>query len=108
MEHRTTLSMGKVFAAAAMIEGITWSGLLIGMFLKYGIETTDVLVWLFGRLHGIAFLFYLVISLMAAHKLRWPWWGTTIALLAAIPPLVTIPVEIWFKRRGLLDTPTPQ
>jgi hypothetical protein len=26
-------------------------------------------------------------------------------MLAAVPPLVTIPMEIWFKRRGLLSDP---
>ena len=26
-----------------------------------------------------------------------------LALLAAIPPLVTLPLEWWFKRRGLLS-----
>ena len=30
-----------------------------------------------------------------------------LALLAAIPPLATLPVEVWFRRRGLLSTPRP-
>jgi len=37
-------------------------------------------------------------------KLRWPWWAAGLALLAAVPPLVTLPLEGWFKRRGLLST----
>ena len=43
---------GRLFAAAAFFEGITWAGLLLGMFLKYGTQTTELGVWLFGRLHG--------------------------------------------------------
>ena len=28
-----------------------------------------------------------------------------LALLAAIPPLVTVPLEMWFRRKGLLSDP---
>lgn len=97
---------GKLFAAAALIEGITWAGLLIGMLLKYGTQTTDMGVWLFGRLHGVAFLFYVAVSLYAWGKLRWPLWAMLVALFAAIPPLVTVPLEIWFRRIGLLSEPS--
>ncbi|WP_242880196.1 DUF3817 domain-containing protein [Stenotrophomonas maltophilia] len=57
---------------------------------------------LFGPLHGVAFLVYVAVTLFAAVRLRWPWWASALALLAAIPPLVTLPLEWWFKRRGLL------
>lgn len=93
---------GRLFAIAAFAEGLTWAGLLIGMLLKYGTQTTDVGVWLFGRLHGAAFLFYVVVTLLSAMRLRWPWWAWTLALLAAVPPLVTVPLEMWFRRIGLL------
>lgn len=93
---------GRLFAIAAFAEGLTWAGLLVGMLLKYGTETTDLGVWLFGRLHGAAFLFYLAVTLVSAVRLRWPWWASILALLAAAPPLVTVPLEIWFRRIGLL------
>lgn len=93
---------GRLFAIAAFAEGLTWAGLLVGMLLKYGTQTTDVGVWLFGRLHGAAFLFYVVVTLLSAMRLRWPWWAWTLALLAAVPPLVTVPLEMWFRRIGLL------
>ena len=95
-----------VFIFAARIEALTWAGLLLGMFLKYNLELTDSGVWLFGRLHGAAFLFYFVVSLYCALRLRWPWWCGVLAVLAAIPPLVTYPLEIWFSRRGLLQEQT--
>ena len=47
---------GKLFATMALVEAATWTGLLLGMVLKYVTETTDLGVWLFGRLHGLAFL----------------------------------------------------
>ncbi len=95
---------GRLFAIAAFAEGLTWAGLLVGMLLKYGTQTTDLGVWLFGRLHGMAFLFYVVVTLVSAVRLRWPWWAWIVALLAAMPPLVTVPLEMWFRRIGLLVT----
>ncbi len=98
---------GRLFAIAAFAEGLTWAGLLVGMLLKYGTQTTgippsDLGVWLFGRLHGAAFLFYVVVTLVSAVRLRWPWWAWLLALLAAVPPLVTVPLEMWFRRVDLL------
>ena len=97
------MSIIKVFVAAARFEAVTWAGLLIGMFLKYGIDATDLGVWLFGRLHGAAFLIYFFVSIIAPVRLRWPWWCALLAVLAAIPPLVTFPLEIWFRHRGMLE-----
>ena len=94
---------GRVFAAAAFIEAITWAGLLLGMLLKHGTHTTDQGVWLFGRLHGGAFLFYLAATLLAAVRMRWPWWAWALALLAAVPPLLTVPAEMLLRRQGLLS-----
>jgi len=98
-------STGRLFAAAAFLEGLTWAGLLVGMWLKYGLEVTDTGVWLFGRLHGAAFLFYVVVTVIAGARLRWPSWALLLALLAAVPPLVTVPLEMWFRRKGLLSDP---
>ena len=92
-----------MFAAAAFIEAITWAGLLLGMPLKHGTHTTDLGVWLFGRLHGGAFLFYLAATLLAAVRMRWPWWAWALALLAAVPPLLTVPAEMLLRRQGLLS-----
>ena len=94
---------GKLFATVALIEALTWTGLLVGMYLKYVSGTTDVGVWLFGRLHGLAFLGYVVITVLAGVRLRWPMWALLLALLAAVPPLLTWPVEWWFRRKGLLS-----
>ncbi|MCX7555830.1 DUF3817 domain-containing protein [Xanthomonadaceae bacterium JHOS43] len=104
MSVRQISPMGRVFSIVAMIEAITWAGLLIGMWLKYGAGVTDAGVWWFGRLHGAAFLVYLVVSILVAWRLNWPFWATLLAIGAAIPPLVTLPLEIWFRRRGLLST----
>lgn len=93
---------GKVFAVIAFLEAFTWAGLLVGMYLKHVSGTTDFGVWLFGRLHGFAFLLYVAIAFVAGARLRWPLWALLLAVLAAIPPLATLPVEYWFRRKGLL------
>ena len=97
------MNIAQVYTVAARIEAATWAGLLVGMFVKYSLEWSDAGVWLFGRLHGFAFILYFVISIIAALRLRWPWWAGVLAVLAAIPPLVTWPLELWFQRRGLLQ-----
>jgi integral membrane protein len=94
---------GRLFAVAAFIEGFTWAGLLIGMWLKYGPVGNELGVKIFGPLHGGAFLFYVVATVLSALRLRWPWWATLLALIAAVPPLVTVPLEMWFRRIGLLS-----
>jgi integral membrane protein len=96
-----------VFSFAAKLEALTWLGLLVGMYLKYVMATTDIGVWLFGRLHGGAFLGYFFVTIVAAARLRWPWWATVLAILAALPPLVTYPLEVWFRQRGLLRAAVP-
>ncbi len=93
---------GRIFSAVALVEAFTWAGLLAGMYLKYVSGSTDIGVWLFGRLHGGAFLLYLVVAVVAGARLRWPMWAVLLAVLAAIPPLVTLPLELWYRRRGLL------
>lgn len=93
---------GRVFATVAFVEAATWAGLLAGMFLKHVTETTELGVQIFGWLHGAAFMLYVAVTLIAAVRLRWPLLVTALALLAAIPPLATILIEIWTRRRGYL------
>ena len=100
---RSLAPAGRLFAVAALLEAFTWTGLLIGMYFKYGPAANAMGVKIFGPLHGAAFVFYVVVTVLVAMRLRWPWWAWLLALLAAIPPLVTVPLEIWFRRIGLLD-----
>lgn len=93
----------RVFIVAAIVEACTWALLLIGMYVKYVPETTDVLVSIFGALHGAAFIAYLAATVYAASRLKWSWAVTAWALVASIPPFTTLVFEIIARRRGLLD-----
>ena len=98
---------GRVFAVIAFVEAATWTGLLIGMYLKYIPATTEAGVQLFGSLHGYTFIVYVIVTITASVMLHWRWGTILLALLAAIPPLATIPLEIWMRRTGRL-TPQPR
>lgn len=99
-------TVARLFVVVAVIEAITWTGLLVGMFLKYVTETTEAGVWLFGRLHGAAFVAYVVVTLVTAWRLRWSWLVTLVALAVSIPPLGTLVFEIWARRTGRLEPQT--
>lgn len=96
------MTLPHFFNFIARLEAFTWAGLLVGMVLEHVLAVTDLGVWLFGRLHGGAFIVYFFTAIVAGIRLRWPWWATALAVLAAIPPLVTWPLEVWFRRRGLV------
>jgi integral membrane protein len=95
----------RVFVAVAFVEAFTWAGLLVGMYLEHVAGVTELGVWLFGRLHGAAFLAYVATALVAAWTFRWSVRVTLLALLASVPPLATAAFEVWARRRGHLDVP---
>ncbi|WP_233549208.1 DUF3817 domain-containing protein [Clavibacter lycopersici] len=97
--------LGRLFAVVAIVEAVTWTGLLVGMFLKYVTETTELGVYVFGRLHGAAFVLYVIVTAVAAIRLRWGWKPAILAGVAAIPPLATLPLEVGLRRRGYLRQP---
>ncbi|WP_188037457.1 DUF3817 domain-containing protein [Actinotalea sp. JY-7885] len=96
---------GRIFAVVALLEATTWAGLLVGMLLKHVTHTTELGVQVFGRLHGAAFMIYVVVAVVAAVRLRWGTRVTLVALAAAVPPLVTLPLERWLRRTGRLAEP---
>ncbi len=93
MNPRTAATAFRVVAVA---EALSWIGLLIGMYVKYVPETTELGVKVFGPVHGGIFVAYVVLALVAARVLRWSVGTTLLALLASIPPLATV----WFERRA--------
>ncbi|MCR1781926.1 DUF3817 domain-containing protein [Nocardioides carbamazepini] len=92
----------RLFRTVAIAEAITWTGLLLGMFLKYVTETTELGVRVFGMLHGVVFVAYVVTTVVLWVDRRWSAGRGLLVLLAAIPPLVTLPLEWWAVRKGWL------
>ena len=95
------------FRIIAVVEALTWLGLLIGMYFKWIAQTGEVGVKVFGPIHGGVFVAYLVVALLTSRTQRWSVWTTVLALGASIPPFCTVWFEMWAKRTGRLE-PTGQ
>lgn len=89
-----------VFRRVAVAEAITWALLLLGMVLKYVTHTTDLGVRVFGMLHGIVFITYVVTTTLVWIDQRWTARRGFGALFASIPPFVTYLVERRATRDG--------
>ncbi|WP_106195380.1 DUF3817 domain-containing protein [Umezawaea tangerina] len=97
-----TSSVGR-FRLLAMAEAVSWAGLLIGMLFKYALVENEIGVKVFGPIHGVVFVGYVVAALFASVQLRWERRTAFLALLASIPPFGTVVFERWAGRTGRLD-----
>lgn len=105
LPSRRIAPIGYAFIAVSMLEAVTWTGLLIGMYQKYVMGTDDNLVPLFGRLHGVMFLVYAYVAFQTGRSLKWSSKQIMLALAVGVPPLLTVPFEIWVRRKGYLAPP---
>ncbi|KQO63830.1 DUF3817 domain-containing protein [Curtobacterium sp. Leaf261] len=94
-----------LFRAAAVAEAVTWTLLIAGMILKYGLDAGDLGVRLGGGLHGFVFLAYLVLTTVVGVNQRWSFRQVLLGWVSAIVPYATIPFEVVVARRGDLDGP---
>lgn len=91
-----------LFRTVAFAEAVTWTLLLIGLFLKYVTHTTEVGVSIAGGIHGFVFLCYAATAAFTWINQKWPARTGLLATVSAVIPYVTIPVEKSLDRRGLL------
>jgi integral membrane protein len=75
------------------------------MFFKYVAVHNDIGVYIFGRVHGAMFVFYLATMVWVAIADRWPLTRGIVGFLASIPPLTGLIFERWVERRS---TAAPQ
>lgn len=91
------------FRFFAVLEALSWFGLLVGMAFKYlPAEGNEIGVKIFGPIHGGVFVLFLLAALLAARELEWNWKTTVLALLSSIPPFFTVIFEVWAVRAGKL------
>ena len=95
-------AVARAFRAAALIEAITWVGLLIGMLFKYVIGHNAVGVHVMGPIHGMAFVAYVVTTTLAARAFGWSCKLWIVGLIASVPPVATLLFERYVVRRGRL------
>ncbi|MFC7487381.1 DUF3817 domain-containing protein [Knoellia sp. CPCC 206453] len=94
-----------LFRRVAIAEAITWALLLIGMFLKYVTETTELGVRIFGMVHGVVFITYGLIALATWINQKWSLRTGLLALVSAVPPFATIIFDRSAESAGQLEGP---
>ncbi|MGV8846682.1 DUF3817 domain-containing protein [Tessaracoccus sp.] len=99
---RVQVGPSRLFQIVSIAEAITWTLLLIGMFLKYVTHTTDVGVRIFGTLHGAVFIAYGVTTVLVWIDQRWTWRRGLVALACAIPPFATLVFDRWVEKHDIL------
>lgn len=87
----------QVFIAIATLEAVSWLALLIGMYFKWIAKSTDRGVQIFGMVHGIVFICYLVALAWVARSRRWDARTALLGLVSSVPPFMTL----WFERYAL-------
>lgn len=93
----------RLYRVLAFAEMITWTLLLAGMFVKYVLESTELLVRIGGGLHGFTFLSYGVVTVLVAIDQKWRLKDLLLGIGSAIVPNLTVPFERSAMRRGLLS-----
>jgi len=93
----------RLFATFAFAEAVTWTLLILGMILEYGLQVTELGVRIGGGIHGFVFLTYCVVTVLVGTSQRWVLGRIMVGLLAAVVPYATIPFEISTRRQDLLS-----
>lgn len=99
-------SVRTAFKIVAIAEALSWAGLLIGMFFKWVVGSTEVGVQIFGPVHGGVFVAYVIVAFIAWQTFRWNFKTGAVALLSAIPPFATVFFEQWAERNDRLQIET--
>jgi integral membrane protein len=92
----------RLFRLVAIAEAITWTLLIAGLLLRAGTGWA-LGVTIGGGIHGFVFLAYAATALLVGIDRRWPAGLVALAIVAAIVPYATIPLEIVLARRGRLE-----
>lgn len=95
------------FRVIAIAEAVSWAGLLTGMLFKYVLSDSETGVHIFGPVHGVIFIAYVVVTCLTARRLRWSRGVLALGLAASIPPFATYVFEVWAQRTGRLVVADP-
>lgn len=91
------------FRLVALAEAVSWVGLLVGMYFKYlGTPRTEVGVKVFGMVHGLVFIAFVVTAALAGIAYKWNVLTWLLALLGSIVPLGSVIFLIWADQTAKL------
>ncbi|BBY82630.1 membrane protein [Mycolicibacterium pulveris] len=89
------------FRFVALLEAVSWAGLLVGMYFKYlGTPRTEIGVKVFGMAHGLIFVAFVAVGLLAGLAFKWTLGTWLLGLLSSIVPLASVIFLIWVDRTG--------
>ena len=91
-----------LFRTLAIAEAISWT-LLIGGLILRSTQDWPLAVTIGGGIHGFVFLAYAATAVLVAKNQRWKAAPTVVAVVSAVIPYATIPVEMWLARSGRLE-----
>ncbi len=98
---RRTVARG--FRLIALLEAVSWVGLLVGMYFKYlGSPRTEIGVKVFGMAHGLIFVAFVAAALLAGLVFKWGLGTFLLAAVASIVPLGSVIFLIWSDRSARL------
>ena len=92
-----------LFRSVAIAETITWALLIAGMLMKYMFEVGEIGVQVGGFLHGLVFIAFGLTALLVGVNQHWDLRLTAIAMVTAIVPFATVPLDRGLEKNGLLD-----
>ncbi|WP_067433858.1 DUF3817 domain-containing protein [Nocardioides jensenii] len=93
-----------LFRRVAIAEAVTWALLLVGMFLKYVTETTELGVRIFGMVHGVVFVAYCLTTVVVWIDQKWTFGRLALGLVSAVPPFMTVWFDRHAEKAGALDS----
>ena len=96
MSTQTLSKALKQFRIIAISEGFSWLGLLVTMYLKYGLEMPEPNKWV-GYIHGFLFLIYCLYIAYFLFEEKWSFVKCLILFLTAFLPFGTF----WAEKRYL-------
>ncbi|WAB84360.1 DUF3817 domain-containing protein [Microcella daejeonensis] len=99
------LTPKRLYRLVAIAEAITWTALISGLVIRavVGGETGDLAVRIGGSVHGFVFLAYGATAVLTAINQRWGIPLVLLAVVTAIVPYATIPLDVWAHRTGRLE-----
>ncbi|MDQ2699679.1 MAG: DUF3817 domain-containing protein [Actinomycetota bacterium] len=92
----------KLFRIVAIAEAITWTLLIAGLIVR-AVTGQTLPTTIAGGIHGFVFLSYGATAVLLAVNQRWHPGVAATAIVSAVVPYATIPVELWLARTGRLD-----
>ena len=98
-----TKTPARLYQALATAEMITWAGLITAMTLRYGFGNDVEWFFVAGLSHGIVFLAYGLTALVIGINLRWGFGLSVLAVVMAIVPFATVPLDRWLLRKNKLE-----